>query len=214
MWGLLEWARRQDQDTLFNRSPTTAYNPAENTELADGVIIGDLHAVDPDGDPLTFTVTEEPEYGTVVVHRDGTFTYTPDAEFARFESDVFTVDIDDGAAYRQSGPAVSFGVSLHRGPAVLGLPGDQAVDSSPDVAVTPHVVDTIAVGDMPVGVAVSPDVAPCMWPTEGTAPYRLSTLPPILSLPRSASATARSVWWSAPMEPRSMSQTLLTAPCR
>ena len=63
-WGLLDGVRRQIQHTLFNRTPTVAYNPAENSRSADGVISGDLHAVDPDGDPLTFTVTRAPERGS------------------------------------------------------------------------------------------------------------------------------------------------------
>ncbi|AEV71714.1 YVTN family beta-propeller repeat protein [Mycolicibacterium rhodesiae NBB3] len=156
--GLFELARRQDQRDLLNRAPTTAYNPRENVELDNGVIIGDLHAGDPDGDPLTFTVTQQPRYGSLVVHRDGTFTYTPDAKYPDAELDSFIVDIDDGLAYRRAGPAVSLGVSLHRGP-VVALPDDDVVDSHPDVVVTPHVVDTIAVGDAPAGVAVSPDSA-------------------------------------------------------
>ena len=42
-----------------------------------GVVTGKVVATDPDGDSLTYTVTQEPTYGSVVVHSDGTFTYTP-----------------------------------------------------------------------------------------------------------------------------------------
>ena len=58
--GLLEWVGRQLRHTFFNRTPTTAYNPAENSQSVDGVITGDLRAVDPDGDPLTFTSPKPP----------------------------------------------------------------------------------------------------------------------------------------------------------
>ncbi len=160
MWGLLEFARRQEQQTLSNRAPTIAYDPAANVELADGTIVGDLRAVDPDGDALTFTLTEQPEHGTVEVHRDDTFTYTPDAdaESARPDVDTFTIDITDGLAKRVSGPAVSVTVTLNKPPQLFDpLAGADDIDPSPDVKVTPHVVDTIDVGDTPFGIAVSPD---------------------------------------------------------
>ncbi|MCV7298436.1 beta-propeller fold lactonase family protein [Mycobacterium barrassiae] len=160
LWGLLEFARRQEQQTLSNRAPTIAYDPKETVELADGTIFGDLRAVDPNGDPLTFTVTQQPEHGTVVVHRDGTFTYTPDAdaESARPEVDTFTIDISDGLAKRGQGPAVSVTITLNKPPQLFDpvTVGDD-IDPSPEVKVTPHVVDTIDVGDTPFGVAVSPD---------------------------------------------------------
>ena len=38
---------------------------------------GTLRVSDPDGDALTFTLVREPKRGTVELHGDGTFTYTP-----------------------------------------------------------------------------------------------------------------------------------------
>jgi YVTN family beta-propeller protein len=157
LWGLLEWARRQLRHTFFNQTPTVDYHPADNSQSQDGVITGDLHAVDPDGDPLTFTVTRAPEHGSVVVNRDGTFTYTPDADFTRIGSDTFTITVDDGAAYRLSGPVGLIQRALHVGAQLLGLAGSDAVDSHPDVKVTPTVF--IDVGSQPADVAVSPDGA-------------------------------------------------------
>jgi YVTN family beta-propeller protein len=159
MWGLLEWVRRQVQHTLFNRTPTTAYNPAGNSYSEAGVITGNLHALDPDGDPLSFTVSQDPEHGSVVVNRDGTFTYTPDDDFARIGADTFTINVDDGAAYRLSGPAGVILSALHRGAQLFGPAGSATVDSHPTVKVAPHVIATIAVGDSPFRVAASPDGA-------------------------------------------------------
>ena len=157
LWGLLEWARRQVRHTFFNRTPTTAYNPAGNSQSADGVITGDLHVVDPDGDPLTFTVTQAPEHGSLVVNRDGTFTYTPDAEFRRTAvTDTFTVVVDDSAAYRLPGVAGWIQDLVHRGAQVLGVSGADAVDSHPTVEVNP-VIATIDVGDGPTSAVVSPN---------------------------------------------------------
>ena len=139
LWGLLEWVRRQVQHTLFNRTPTTAYNPAENGQSVDGVITGDLHAVDPDGDPLTFTVTRAPDHGSVVVNSDGTFTYTSNADFARTGGiDTFSIVVDDGAAYRLPGVVGLIQDLVHRGAVRIGLSGADAVDSHPTVEVEPR----------------------------------------------------------------------------
>ena len=157
LWGLLEWARRQVRHTFFNRTPTTAYNPAENSRSVDGVITGDLHAVDPDGDPLTFTVTRAPERGSVVVNSDGTFTYTPNDEFVRTGGiDTFSIVVDDGAAYRLPGVVGLIQDLVHRGAVGIGLSGSDTIDSHPEVAVNP-VKATIDVADNPVAVAVTPD---------------------------------------------------------
>jgi YVTN family beta-propeller protein len=92
LWGLLAWVRREVQRTFFNQAPTISYDPALNSQAVDGVVTGDLNAADPDGDALSLSVVEAPKYGTVVINRDGTFTYTPDPEFARTGgTDEFTV---------------------------------------------------------------------------------------------------------------------------
>ena len=75
------------------------------------VITGDIAAVDPDGDPLTYTVVGRPlNGGTVVIDEDGDFTYRPmNAMAAVGGTDSFTVVVNDKAA----------GLHVH-GP--LGLP--------------------------------------------------------------------------------------------
>ena len=77
-WALLAWVRRE----FFNESPTITYNPVQNTQSlnvdGDVVITGDIAAVDPDGDPLTYTVVGRPlNGGTVEIDEDGDFTYAP-----------------------------------------------------------------------------------------------------------------------------------------
>ncbi len=129
------------------------YNQAENTQSVDGVITGDLHAFD----PLMFTGTQASEHGSVVVNRDGTFVYTPDADFVRIGQDTFSLEVEDGATYRLSGPVGLLQSALHRAAQVLGVSGSDTIDSHPTVKVMPHVIDTIDVGDAPFGAAVSPD---------------------------------------------------------
>ncbi len=156
LWGLVEWVRRQGQHTLINKTPTTAYNPAETSQSVDGVITGDLHAFD----PLMFSGTQASEHGSVVVNRDGTFVYTPDADLARTGgSDTFSLEVEDGATYKLSGPVGLLPSALHHAAQVLGVSGSDTIDSHPTVKVIPKVIDTIAVGGLPFGLAVSPDGA-------------------------------------------------------
>ncbi|MDZ4265061.1 MAG: beta-propeller fold lactonase family protein [Mycobacterium sp.] len=144
LWGLLEWVRREVRRAFVNQTPTTAYHPAENSQSVGGVVTGDLNAVDADGDPLRFTVTQAPLNGTVVVNPDGTFVYTPDPQSAVIGgTDVFTVEVTDQGAH------------FH------GLAGFFTPDSghSTTAAIAVTVDGTIDVGDGPTSVAVSPDGA-------------------------------------------------------
>ncbi|TYS67786.1 tandem-95 repeat protein [Sutcliffiella horikoshii] len=67
----------------------------------DIILSNQIVAVDPDGDPLTFSLQNPPLNGSVTVNSDGTFTYVPDIDFNGM--DTFTVLVSDG----QGGTAVS-----------------------------------------------------------------------------------------------------------
>ncbi len=58
-----------------------------------GVVTGRVSAVDPDGDPLTFTAPLETAKGLVAMAPDGTFVYTP--RLATDPADTFTVTVSD-----------------------------------------------------------------------------------------------------------------------
>jgi len=60
---------------------------------ASGVLANDL---DSDGDPLTATLASQAEHGFVVLDSDGSFTYTPDADFSG--TDTFTYRASGGGA--------------------------------------------------------------------------------------------------------------------
>ncbi|MEQ8320498.1 MAG: tandem-95 repeat protein, partial [Rhodospirillales bacterium] len=62
----------------------------------DGTISGQLTANDPNGDPLTFARSAEPLHGTAIVNADGTYTYTPDADFSGSDTFTFSVTDPDG----------------------------------------------------------------------------------------------------------------------
>lgn len=62
-----------------------------NVEAVDGVLANDT---DPEADPLTATVLSTTTHGTLELNPDGSFTYTPNAEY--FGPDSFTYRLSDG----------------------------------------------------------------------------------------------------------------------
>ncbi|HZQ32321.1 MAG TPA: Ig-like domain-containing protein, partial [Mycobacterium sp.] len=134
VWTLLAFVRREIVHTFFNQTPTV--NPTQTSEDATGVVTGNLNAVDPDGDPLTFTVTQNPSNGTVVVNTDGSYTYTPTPGFAHTGgSDAFTVTVDDSAGTQLPGPLGIVQGILHAGAQLIGLSGSDTVTTVVPVSV-------------------------------------------------------------------------------
>ncbi|HOH20356.1 MAG TPA: ExeM/NucH family extracellular endonuclease, partial [Anaerolineaceae bacterium] len=79
---------------------TITVNPINDAPVADDQDVetdeetpldGTVTATDVEGDSLTYSGTGDTPYGAVVVNTDGTFTYTPDADFAGEDSFTFTV---------------------------------------------------------------------------------------------------------------------------
>jgi hypothetical protein len=75
-----------------NLPPTIA--PVQIKTLVNGQIVGTLGAIDPEGDPLTFVLTDIPKYGTVQVNPDGTYVYTPGMDYPGYDS--FWLAVNDG----------------------------------------------------------------------------------------------------------------------
>ncbi|TRX76530.1 Ig-like domain-containing protein [Pseudomonas mangiferae] len=82
---------------VSNPAPTTAnssFSTAEDTPYS-----GQLNASDVDGDALTFSVTQAPTHGSLVLNADGSFTYTPTADYNGPDSFTYQVrDADGGLA--------------------------------------------------------------------------------------------------------------------
>jgi hypothetical protein len=82
---------------VTNRAPVApgdAFSTAEDTVLtvpAPGVLGNDT---DPDGDPLTAVLVTGPSHGSLTLNANGSFSYTPAADFAG--SDSFTYRASDG----------------------------------------------------------------------------------------------------------------------
>ena len=83
---------RRSQYTLNNQRPTT--EATISGPGPDGVVTGNLNAVDYDDAALGYTVTAGPASGSVAIDAFGGFTYTPDAA-KPLRGDRFTVIIDD-----------------------------------------------------------------------------------------------------------------------
>ena len=57
---------------------------------------GTLSAADPEGKPLIYNLVKEPKRGSVELHEDGTFTYTPDKNKVGKDSFTYTVTDSGG----------------------------------------------------------------------------------------------------------------------
>ncbi|MEW4239255.1 Ig-like domain-containing protein [Priestia megaterium] len=75
--------------------PPVAPSVLEFTTNEDTVLNGAIPASDPNGDPLTYTLQDPPQNGTVIMNPDGTFVYTPNPNFNG--PDHFSVRIADTA---------------------------------------------------------------------------------------------------------------------
>lgn len=91
-----------------NETPAAAngsYGGFEDTPLSDTLPA----ASDPDGDAVTYSLRGAAGHASVTVNTDGSFSYTPDAEFSGTDSFVFRVTDSNGAfaeytAYFDIGP--------------------------------------------------------------------------------------------------------------
>jgi len=83
-----------DEDTPLTRTVEireTDSFPSQRIVIDNGVLANDT---DPDGDALTAVLVTDVTNGTLVLNADGSFTYTPDADFSGAES--FTYRANDG----------------------------------------------------------------------------------------------------------------------
>jgi len=63
---------------------------------------GKLKVEDPEGQPMTYTVTRQPKRGTVTISEDGSFTYTPKKNKVGVDSFVYTATDPAGKVSREA----------------------------------------------------------------------------------------------------------------
>ena len=137
-----------------------SYVASEDTPLvviAPGVLTNDT---DVDGDSLTAVLGTPPSSGSVVLAADGSFTYTPAADFAG--SDGFSYVVDDGAGGTATGTVVIEVAPVNDAPIAFD---DIASTSGPGAVVVAVLANDIDLeGDFdPTSVTVA------VPPTKGTA---------------------------------------------
>lgn len=65
-------------------------------------VTGRLKVTDPEGQPMTYTVTRQPRRGTVTLGEDGSFTYTPKKNKIGVDSFVYTATDTAGKVSREA----------------------------------------------------------------------------------------------------------------
>ncbi|CAI8156367.1 MAG: Uncharacterised protein [Pseudidiomarina mangrovi] len=82
-----------DDEPMVNTAPQA--QAASVIASADTVFMGQLVGSDSDGDSLTFSVADEPQNGAVMIAANGSYSYTPNAEYVG--DDSFSFRVSDGA---------------------------------------------------------------------------------------------------------------------
>ncbi|HVR66868.1 MAG TPA: Ig-like domain-containing protein, partial [Verrucomicrobiae bacterium] len=113
-----------------NDAPVAADDSAITDEdiAVSGSVLG--NDTDPDGDKLTATLLDGPASGTLQFNADGTYSYTPNADFNG--TDQFTYRADDGKAGSNVATVVITVLPVNDAPVAL----DDAVTTDEDVAVS------------------------------------------------------------------------------
>jgi VCBS repeat-containing protein len=97
--GVTRWVNLDITVNHLNHIPVAAAGSASGSE--DTVLSGAVHATDADNDTLTFALVSGPAHGELDFHSDGTYSYTPDADYNG--SDSFSFKANDGTV--DSSPA-------------------------------------------------------------------------------------------------------------
>jgi VCBS repeat-containing protein len=127
--------------TAVNDAPTAsapAVTTAEDTAVSGQVTLGDV-----DGDALTASLQTAPGHGSVTVNADGSYTYTPAANYAG--ADSFVVLVDDGHGGTTTA-AVNVTVTAVNDAPTASAP---AVTTAEDTAVDGRIVVVDADGEVP-----------------------------------------------------------------
>ncbi len=91
-----------------------AFSTGEDVAYTGTVALND---VDADGDALTFHLLNGPDNGTVIFHPDGSFSYTPFADY--FGSDTFDYEICDADGFCSAATVHVSVVSINDGPVAM-----------------------------------------------------------------------------------------------
>ncbi|MCV6623621.1 MAG: retention module-containing protein, partial [Cellvibrionaceae bacterium] len=107
-----------------NNPAPTATDDSNSTQ-EDTAVNGNVSTndTDPDGDNLSYSVVNNPSNGTVVLNNDGTYSYTPNADFNG--TDSFTYQVNDGEGGTDQATVVITVTPVNDAPVVDSKIGDQ-----------------------------------------------------------------------------------------
>ena len=109
-----------------NDPPVAQDGSASGTE--DTPVTGTLVATDVDSEGLTYRLGTQAAHGTVVVNPDGTFTYTPNADF--FGTDSFTSLLANDGAVDSNAATISLSLAAVNDAPQLDLDADNSTAAS------------------------------------------------------------------------------------
>jgi VCBS repeat-containing protein len=128
---------------FFNQTPTL--RPGQSGPSTNGVVSGNLNAVDPDSPALKFTITGKPTRGTATVNPDGTFSYRADPSVAATgATDTFRVTVSDTPS----------GFQLHGIGGLINLLTFGLIGSPGDSSTSTVTVTVTAFNNLPTGYAI------------------------------------------------------------
>ena len=149
--------------TPVNDAPAAnddSYVTAEDTPLiiaAPGVLANDT---DVESDPLTATKLTDPAHGTLTLNPDGSFTYTPDANYGG--ADSFTYTVDDGQGGTATATVNLTVTPVADAPTLTTAPVTGNVNTAIPLTVATALVDidgsetlALQIGAIPVGATLS-----------------------------------------------------------
>lgn len=174
LWTAAASVVRQIQYTLFNKPPVVTSSQLATS--ATGAVTGSVNVLNDNGFRPGYAVSTPAALGTVTINDAGTYLYTPKAALASTGgTDSFTITVDNGTFAQAPGFLGAIQRFLHHVAQQLGWsgpdtsqvvvsvrldPADVLLSDTPvggEPPSDPAVPVLIAVGQGPVGVAVSPD---------------------------------------------------------
>ena len=124
----------------INEAPTlTAEDTVTNANTS---VSGSYTGADNDGDNLTYSVSETPKNGSVVLNTDGTYTYTPNEGFDGDDSFVITVNDGKGGTTTEE-----VKVKVNALPEVELAVGFEELHITEDLPLTISIDDLIQISD-------------------------------------------------------------------
>ena len=149
--------------TIASVNDAPVVTAAKQETKEDTILSASATATDADGDSLTFSKASNPEHGTVAVTANGTYVYTPAADFNG--EDSFIIAADDGKPVNHVGYAtVYITVKPDGDPPVAG---DDSITIDEDIETLIPVLDNDSDPDLSYGDEIS--IYRVSTPAHGTA---------------------------------------------